>query len=197
MGEFREPLAPAGTIKPWRARLMFASLLANSLLLGVVTWFVCLAVGVFCAVLDQKLMGGGRDAPYPALWIMKFHFRDTVTITSIAAMVTATSLFLSLTMCDAHVPPARSTLCLSILLGILLLCACYFVIGAWGIALADVEVLRDMGPSPEYEARRQNSVLYHLPPPLIDPVIVGLAASIYSVSLLLVGISMRRKQISL
>jgi hypothetical protein len=174
-----------------RSRFLVGTLVLNSILLGLLVFLICDAVGVLCAVVDQDFWGG-LPAPTVTDWVFEYRPKDLVATLSLAWAVTATCIFLSLSFAKDPEPPSGVAVCISWMLTFCLLAACYFVFSIMALAWSKIKIIMDMGPA--MEKRLQYSHLHHLPLPLIDSSVWAIAALAYSVCLLVFGKVLKRRK---
>ena len=182
-----------------RFRLMWVSLIANSVLLGALVGLVVYTIFIHSIVADQDLQAllGGARAPQSTEWVMMMQPTAYSNIGYLASAVTATSLFLTYYFYFNSERPSGPTLCLSMMLMIALLVASYFTFCVLGLQEWKIEQIRfGMGPSgaEKYRERYRYSRVRNRPPPWVPSEAWGAATAAYVFGLLALGFWIRRNR---
>src|SRR5215213_7843136 len=95
-----------------RLRIMWATLIANSVLLGALVGLVVYAVMILSVVADQDLQAtlGGALPPQSTEWVMMVQPTAYSNIGYVASAVTATGLFLTYCFCSPSERPSGPSL---------------------------------------------------------------------------------------
>jgi hypothetical protein len=165
---------------------LIGALILNSLLFGVMLFFLFAAVGSVSVVLDQQLTY--RSLPTVTEWAVNFRPKDLISTLSLIIAAIATSLFVGLSLRGTLISGQSALLYLTVHSSLWLLAASYFLFFVMAVAFSQIHIHGDL-----YAAGHGPQRPTMIAPSLIASWLWLAAALIYSLGLLLCGIFFTRR----